>query len=158
MCKKQLCLCVFCVMMVLIGVLSWGMRRSETPVRLDRVINGDTIVFSGGKTVKLLGIEASLSGQVNAELVGQYLSTLLANKNIWLEYGRYGWDLAWVWVGCEGSPKFWAPRGLGENPVGCKKGVLVNEQIIGMGWSQVYFLDENGGNKYRERLVNALTR
>jgi len=156
--KKQLFLGVFCLVMLIIGALSWGIRKSETPVRLDRVIDGDTIVFSGGKTVGLLGIDVSLGGQVNAELIKQYLSILLANKNIWLEYDRYGKDLAWVWVGCESSPKFWAVRGVGENPVGCKKGVLVNEQIIKMGWSKVYFLDENGRNKYWERLVNASAR
>lgn len=90
------------------------------------------------------------------------------NKNVWLEYDRYTNDrykrsLAWVWVGCESSPKFLASNfmiktrnshnpGLTENPIGCKKGVLVNEQIIKMGWSKVYFLSKKGEMKYEKRL------
>jgi endonuclease YncB( thermonuclease family) len=121
------------------------------------VIDGDTVVFTGGKTIKLLGIDATFSGRVNTQLIRQYLSVLLTNKNIWLEYDRYlkdaaGFDLVWVWVGCEGAPKFWAVRGAEDNPVNCKNGALVNEQIIKMGWSRVNLPDKSIGVRYEKRL------
>ena len=147
---------VFCLAVALVVYLSWSARKSEMPVQLFSVIDGNTVVFSGGKTVRLLGVEMT---QIDTELKKQYLSAFLRNKNIWLEYDKYlkdesGFDLVWMWVGCEGAPKFWAVRGEGENPVNCKKGAMVNEQLIKMGMSKVYFPDNNIGVRYERRLYS----
>lgn len=130
-CKKQLFLGVFCLVMVLVGVLSWGIRKSETPVRLKSVLDGGTVVLTNGKTVKLFGVSTMRSGSEDDRMAKQYLETLLDSRNIWFEYER---GMVLMWVGCESSPRIWALRKMGENPVGCKKGVLVNEQLAKIGW------------------------
>ena len=154
--------------MVLLAVLGYKVNQSEKSYHVEKILDGDTVVFKGGKTVRLLGVNTAENGQDKASMSAAYLKTLLGGRNVWLEidrYGqdRYGRDLAWLWVGCESTPKFLAsdfmiktnnshndaPTG---NPIGCKKGVLVNEQIIKMGWSKVYFLSKKGEMKYEARL------
>lgn len=154
---RHILLVVLCLVTAGVVVLCRNVRKSDTPVRLDRVVDEETITFVDGRTVKLLGIDVSGGGKINGDLIRQYLSALLKDKNIWLEgdssiNNTDGIDLAWVWVGCEKVPKFWAVRGVGENPVNCQKGVLVNEQLIKMGWSKVYFPAEVGEMKYEKRL------
>lgn len=168
--KKQLIIGTVSLLMVLLGTVSYKENKAETPVRIEKVLDGDTIVTKSGETVRLLGINASESGQMNADFSKEYLGMLLTNKNVWLERDRYmtdryGRSLAWVWVGCESKPKFLESNfmiktrnshndGLVENPIGCTKGVLANEQIIKMGWSKVYFLSKKGEMKYETRLYS----
>lgn len=166
--KKQLILGTMSFLMVLLGTVNYKENKMSTPVQVESVKDGDTIVIKGGKVVRLLGINASESGQEKANFSKEFLSTLLLNRNVWLEYDRklvdrYERSLAWVWVGCESTPKFTASNymiktrnshnpGLVDNPIGCKKGVLVDEQIIKMGWSKVFFLSKKGEMKYEARL------
>jgi endonuclease YncB( thermonuclease family) len=142
-------------LMVLLCVFSLVVYQSQKPVRLDHIIDGDTLVFSGGKSIKLLGVNVSEGEPQNAALVNEYLSILLMNKNIWLEYEGFGRDQAWVWVGCESKPRFWVFREKGESPAECTKGVLVNEQIVKMGWSKVFVSEEMGTLRYEDRLYMA---
>lgn len=104
---------------------------AEIPLRIDRVVDGDTITLTNGKTVKLAGVDFLNGDRENSFLAKQYLEVLLKNRNIWLENGRSG---VLVWVGCESTPRFWVLRSKGENPFGCKKGALANEQILKMSW------------------------
>ena len=99
--------------MVLLGTMNYKENKMGTPVQVVSVRDGDTIVIKGGKAIRLLGINASESGQMNANFSKEYLSAILLNRNVWLEYDRYTEDryhrgLAWVWVGCESTPKFMA--------------------------------------------------
>jgi endonuclease YncB( thermonuclease family) len=166
--KKQILMGAVSSLMVLLAALSFKVNQSEKAYHVERILDGDTVVFKGGKTVRLLGINTAERGQDDASMSAEYLKALLGDRNVWLEedryeQDRYGRDLAWLWVGCESTPKFLAsdfmiktsnshndaPVG---NPIGCKKGVLVNEQIIKMGWSKVYFLSKKGEMKYESRL------
>ena len=168
MSKKQVLMGTVSSLMILLSALGYTVQQSGKPRKIQRIIDGDTIVLTDNKTVRLLGINTAEMGSDDALMAKQYLESLLDGRNIWLEYDRYtvdrdGRDLAWVWVGCESSPKFLASDfmiktrnshnpGLVENPIGCKKGVLVDEQIIKMGWSKVYFLSKKGEMKYEARL------
>jgi hypothetical protein len=136
--------------MVIVGVVFFREQRAGVYVQVVSVKDGDTIVVERGKTVRLLGINASESGQQNAILAKEYLRTLLDGKRVWLEYQGFNRDLAWVWVGCENRPRFLfsyffvknrkaGSAGLRRNPAGCREGVLVNEQIIKMGWLKTSF-------------------
>lgn len=166
--KKQLLMGALSSVILLLGALSFQENKAGTAVKVKTVEDGDTIVLTTGKTVRLLGVNTEEMGSENAQMAKEYLEGLIDGRNIWLEYDRYtkdryGRDLAWVWVGCESTPKFLASNfmiktrnshnnGLVENPIGCKKGVLVDEQIIKMGWSKVYFLSKKGEMKYEARL------
>lgn len=166
--RKQILMVAVSSLMVLLAVLGYQINKAQTPQKIKTVLDGDTVMMNGGKTVRLLGINTVEMGSENALMAKQYLQSLLDGRNVWLEYDRYtsdryGRDLAWVWVGCESTPKFLVSdfmiktsnshnAGLTENPVGCKQGVLVNEQIIKMGWSKVYFLSKKGEMKYEARL------
>jgi len=114
---------------------------------ISSVADGDTIVLQNGKEVGLLGINTSENGQDNSNISREYLLALIDKRKIWLEYDGFRRDSAWVWVGCENEPRFLYSKffvkereidgaGLRQNPVGCWEGVLVNEQIIKMGWSK----------------------
>ena len=128
--KMNSWLWVLVILAVIIVVLTFCMRGSETPVRLNLAVDGDTILLTNGKMVKLMGVTASVSGQ---ELAKEYLTVLLSNRNMWLEYDTGN---AWVWIGCEGSPKFSPFQRKDQNPVGCKKGVLANKQLMKIDWSR----------------------
>jgi hypothetical protein len=92
----------------------------------------------------------------------------LLNKKIWLEYDRYQDDpfvrlLAWVWIDCEGKPEFLpydymrltynkSREGLKENPKGCQKGKLVNEEMVRERLARFEVFKERGELKYQKRL------
>jgi hypothetical protein len=123
--KTIIVLGVVSFVIVLLAVWMWKERKSETPVRFERAVAGNSFLLTDGRTVKLMGVAMS-DDQENENLTKEYLTMLLQGKNIWIETVG-GADR--VWVGCESSPKYWAFRKTGENPVGCREGVLVNDQI-----------------------------
>lgn len=166
--KKQVLFGTVSSLMVLLSVLTLEVAKERTPIKIDSVIDGDTLLLEGGKTIRLLGVNTAEKSSEDSDLAKQYLEGALKGKKAWLEYDRYqkdryGRDLAWLWVGCESTPKFMASNfmiktrnshneGLVENPIGCKNGILINEQIVKMGWSKVYFLSKKGEMKYEGRL------
>ena len=139
------------IVSVLIIVLSYVIYRIDRPCHAERIIDGETIVFEGGKEIELLGV--NLSGSDNSIMAAEYLKTIIDGRNVWLEYDFRNRNGAWVWVGCESAPKLLISnlRGTDENPIGCQKGVLVNEQLVKMGWSKPISADEATG-KYKMRL------
>lgn len=148
------------LLMILVVYFAWKAWLTDMPTKVRLIQNGDTIVLASGKTINLLGINTTERGSESSQMSKRYLESLLDGRNIWLEYGGGKTaNFAWVWVGCERTPKLLISEilGLKENPIGCKKGVLANEQIIKMGWSKTYFLSNNEGVKYGERL-NALEK
>lgn len=117
------CFKVYVLIMVFVLYFGWNVYEAGRPVRLRKIVDGDTISLSNGKTVNLLGNEDS-------ELGKEYLNIMLSDRNIWLEKVNKN---VRVWVGCESMPIF-LYRDVGEKPVGCKKGVLVNEQLTKIDW------------------------
>lgn len=128
------------------------------------IFDGDTFELQNGVRVRLVGINA----QANDERSTSNLGDLILNKIIWLEYDRYQNDkygriLAWVWVGCEAKPKFLPEMymfksknesnpGLSENPQGCKKGKLVQEELLKTGVVKTEFYKDRGELKYQKRI------
>ncbi len=104
--------------------LCWKIYRDGVPTKVKSIADGNTLVLVNGKKVGLYGLSI-VKGSERDHLIKQYLEVLLDDRNVWLEYKN---NLAKVWVGCESTPKFWPFRNE-RKPMGCDKGVLVNEQI-----------------------------
>ncbi len=137
-------------------------------VVVDRAVDGDTMLLKNGLTVRLLGVDAKPVGDPVGDKGLRELGKLVEGKSVWLEYDRYlddkfGRALAWVWINCEKEPEFLPPDymylnasesrdGLTDNPKGCSKGKLVQEELIkkGVVWLQVYV--DRGELKYQKRL------
>lgn len=129
-----------------------------------KIEDGDTFVLKNGVSVRMLGINAP-EGNSSASA---YLEKNLLGKKVFLEYDRYEDDkfgriLAWVWIDCETTPRFLASNymhksnnesneGLIENPEGCKKGKLVNEDLVTLHFASPVVYKDRGGLKYEKRL------
>jgi endonuclease YncB( thermonuclease family) len=129
--------------------------------------DGDTFSLRGGQRIRLLGIDAPPGTPTRAE---NYLVEEIMNKKVYLEYDRYQDDkfgriLAWVWVGCEKTPNFLpadymhksakeSMPGLTDNPEGCKKGELINEELVKQGFAETVSYKDRGPLKYSSRLQN----
>jgi endonuclease YncB( thermonuclease family) len=75
------------------------------------VIDGDTFRLANGFDYRLIGINAPDRGEDSYKEATAGLDGLIGGKRVFLEYDRYQDDkngriLAWVWVGCESTPKF----------------------------------------------------
>jgi hypothetical protein len=168
--------------LLMAGILGWTEWRSLGPdiyknktlfpesgvVR--EVIDGDTFELVNGVRVRMVGINAPDRGDAGEERATEKLKGYVEKKRVWLEYDRYQDDksgriLAWVWRECEEKPKFTPPdymrlsynrsrRGLTENPEGCKKGKLVQEELMEGGFAKIETYKVRGDLKYEERLLN----
>ncbi len=132
------------------------------------VSDGDTFTLTNGVGVRLIGIDAPNRGEERWKEARDALTGLIADKRVYLEYDRYQDDkygrvLAWVWVDCEREPTFLpadymhltynsSRPGLMENPEGCKKGILVNEEMVKLGMASAERYKERGELKYEARL------
>lgn len=138
-------------MSALMMVLSYVIYRTDRPYHAEKIIDGETVVFKGGKEIKLAGI--NLSDTDSSMLAAEYLKTIIDGKNVWLEFDLRNKNDAWIWVGCESAPKLLISnlRRTDENPIGCQKGVLVNEQLVKLGWVKPINADNTMG-KYKTRM------
>ncbi|MEK7141218.1 MAG: thermonuclease family protein [Patescibacteria group bacterium] len=132
------------------------------------VADGDTFSLQNGVGVRLIGIDAPNRGEGKWEQAREALIGLISDKRVYLEYDRYQDDkygrvLAWIWVDCESEPTFLpsdymhltynsSREGLKENPEGCKKGMLVNEEMVKIGLASSEKYKERGELKYEGRL------
>jgi len=114
---------VLALIVVLLVIFGWKIYKNGIPTKIKSVADGDTIILANVKKVSLLGVIVTKGSEKN-RLTKQFLEVLLDGRNIWLEYKN---NLARVWVGCESTPKFLFFYGKENKPLGCKKGVLVNE-------------------------------
>jgi endonuclease YncB( thermonuclease family) len=168
--------------LILAGVLGWRGEELKKAVNYYRiktifphqgivatVEDGDTFILKSGVRVRLLGINAPGRGEKGYDEGKLGLVGMIRDKSIYLEYDRYQDDkygriLAWVWVGCEGNPVFKladymhlsdnASRpGIMENPQGCLKGKLVNEEIVRSGLALIEKYRDRGELKYENRIM-----
>ncbi len=132
------------------------------------ISDGDTFEMNSGVTVRLLGVNAPDRGEAGGEEAKDGLRELVEKKKVYLEYDRYQDDkygriLAWVWVGCEGEPQFLpaeymhkskreSNEGLKENPAGCKKGKLIQEELVKRNGVEIVSYKDRGELKYEERI------
>ncbi len=134
---------------------------------VSQVQDGDTFTLKNGVKVRLLGVDAPSGTPTRA---GNYLMENIYGKRVYLEYDRYQNDkygrvLAWVWIDCETTPQFLpadymhknaseSMPGLTQNPKGCKKGKLINEELVKKGYAEIVVYDDRGELKYEKRLQN----
>jgi endonuclease YncB( thermonuclease family) len=132
------------------------------------VMDGDTLQVQNGLRIRLIGINAADRGEEKYDQAKVSLRQLVEDKRVWLEYDRYQDDksgrvLAWIWVGCETTPKFTKPdymrlsfnrskEGLTTNPEGCQLGKLVQEELIKQGMAKVETYKDRGELKYQQRI------
>lgn len=132
------------------------------------VTDGDTFELQNGVGVRLIGIDAPNRGEAKWDEAREALAGLISDKRVYLEYDRYQDDkygrvLAWIWINCEREPTFLpsdymhltynsSRPGLKENPEGCKKGKLINEEMVRQGMASAQRYKERGELKYEERL------
>ncbi|KKQ92767.1 MAG: putative nuclease [Candidatus Woesebacteria bacterium GW2011_GWB1_39_10] len=152
------------------GIKNYDAYKSLFPSSgvVETIEDGDTFTLKGGVKVRLLGVNSPDRGQKNYDLAGVTLSSMVKNKKIYLEYDRYQDDkfgrvLAWIWIDCESSPKFLpadymyksdneSNTGLKDNPEGCKKGRLVNEELVKAKLAVPVVYKDRGELKYQKRL------
>lgn len=72
------------------------------------ILDGDTITIKNGLSVRLLGIDAPNRGMQGYEESTKYLSQLINEKKLNLEYDTYQEDkfgriLAYIWIPCENT-------------------------------------------------------
>lgn len=131
---------------------------------VSKIEDGDTFNLRGGQRIRLLAVDAP----DGISLAENFLTGEVLNKKVYLEYDRYQDDkygrvLAWVWMGCEKTPKFLSADymhknqsesmpGLTENPEGCKKGKLINEVLVENGFAKIVSYQDRGELKYELRL------
>jgi endonuclease YncB( thermonuclease family) len=135
---------------------------------VSQVEDGDTFTLKSGVKVRLIGINAPDKGQKDFELSRTVLQSMITDKKVFLEYDRYQDDkygrlLAWVWIDCESTPRFEPADymhksgnesniGLVDNPSGCKKGKLVNAELIREGYAEIVSYQDRGKLKYEDVL------
>lgn len=112
--------------------------QQRTPCVVERVVDGDTFICTGGLRVRPIGFDAPERGQ--GEAYRQATTALerwvSAGDTVVLEldvqpHDRYGRQLAWVW----------------------RADTLVNEQMLAGGWAMLYTLPPNV--RYVDRLRDA---
>jgi micrococcal nuclease len=106
----------------------------ENYVKVDRIIDGDTIVV-GNESVRLLGINSPEKGEVYFEEAKEFLTGLVLNKNIRLEigypkYDKYQRVLAFIFI----------------------SHTNINIEVVRWGWANVYVLENK---KYEKELRSA---
>ncbi|MCZ6601696.1 MAG: thermonuclease family protein [Planctomycetota bacterium] len=135
---------------VLLLVRSDGQRISRTPdpaqdgvrlpqwARVERALDGDSVIISGGRQVRLIGIDAPEKGEPLADEAREWARSKLEGRWVRLEYDeetsdRYGRLLAYLWLENGGQE------------------VLVNEEIVGQGLARSYPYPPNV--RYRNRIA-----
>lgn len=134
---------------------------------VSKVVDGDTFEMKNGIRVRLVGVNAP--PLTDNDKARQELGKLVVNKQVFLEYDRYQDDkfgriLAWVWINCETKPKFLpadymflnkrqSKPGLTDNPDGCKKGKMVQEELVKRGVVKTEVYEDRGELKYQARLM-----
>lgn len=110
---------VFIAGLILASVLGWtgGQKlkniknyyqiRQLFPLKTEvtTVFDGDTFIIKNGMTVRLLGIDAPARGQNKYQEAKDYLTHLVINRPLTLEYDqyqddKYGRILAYAWIEC----------------------------------------------------------
>lgn len=111
------------------------------------VLDGDSFTIKNGLSVRLLGINAPDRGKPNYQESLEYLSSLILNKKLDLEYDKYQDDkfgriLAYVWIDCTDEIRIYC-RG---------DRAMVNEVLVKKGFAVGVIYDDRKKLKYQDLL------
>jgi endonuclease YncB( thermonuclease family) len=95
-------------------------------INIERIIDGDTVVVSDGRHIRLLGINTPEKGEMYSSEAKEFLSSLVLNRTIILEYGKEKEDLY--------------ERTLGYLSF---EGRSVNVEMVRNGFANIYIYDED---------------
>ena len=139
--KKLKILLIILVVFLFVLNYSWLNRATENfldsgkYVRIDRVIDGDTVQVNG-TSIRLLGINTPEHGERYFQEAKDFMENQVLNKTVRLEFGkekqdRYGRTLAYIFLN-------------GEN---------INLKVVEMGLGNFYF--PSGKDKYYDKFSSA---
>ena len=160
--------------LILAGALGWGGWQQLENYKQNKIIfpnfgivtnvvDGDTFDI-GDIPVRMIGVDAPTNDASSTA----FLKSLILNKKVWLEYDRYQDDkygriLAWIWIECEETPRFRKvsydrrspnnpTNGVMANPDGCKKGKLIQEELVSAKMAVPLIYKYKGEGKYEGRI------
>lgn len=112
---------------------------SAIPLKVTRIIDGDTVVLSNGVHIRLIGIDSPEKNDCFANEATKLTSDLILNKNIILktdidDLDQYGRTLGYI---------------------STENDTLINQKLLEMGAGE-YFLD-NQNIKYQKEFIAAAT-
>lgn len=134
----------FIVLMVFLAVGGLAQPEQARPVRVARVVDGDTVVLLGShETVRYLGVDTPEAGEPFYQAATRINRALVLRRDVYLELGHerrdaYGRLLAYLWVRQDGE---W---------------LLVNEELLRRGVARLYVFWP-AEEKYYERFLRAVT-
>jgi len=140
--SKQIYLLIFLVFILILLNYNFLNKKTEEFLdikdfaKVDRVIDGDTIVIGNSTSVRLLGINTPERGEFFYSEAKEFLESFVLNKTILLEYGKnrydkYGRTLAYLYINSEN----------------------VNLKLVENGFANYYFYD--GRDKYSDSFEEA---
>lgn len=123
----------------ILAILGITLGVSAIPLKVTRVIDGDTVVLSNGVHVRLIGIDSPEKNDCFASEATKLTENLLLNKKIVLktdidDLDQYGRTLGYIYT---------------------KDGTLINKKLLDLGAGE-YFLD-NQNIKYQKEFIVAAT-
>ena len=123
----------------LLGLLGIILGVSTIPLKITRVIDGDTVVLSNGVHVRLIGIDTPEKNNCFFSEATKITSDLLLNKKVVLktdvdDLDQFGRTLGYLYD---------------------NNGILINQKLLELG-SGEFFLD-NQNIKYQKEFVSAAT-
>jgi len=156
---------VFVPGLILAAVLGWdweidlgrlcksgGYKESQVlfpkEAMVEEVLDGDTFELEGGRTVRMVGIDAPNRGEEGWEEVTEYLKDLIEQEPVRLEYDvyqddKFGRILAYVFEKCE-------------TQLGCQNGErMVNWVLVRKGKARVVVYEDRRKLIYQDELYGA---
>jgi len=119
-----------------LGIATAQESRTADTASVERVLDGDTYVLSGGQHVRLIGLDTPEKGEPFADIARAFADSLLCGKTVRIELDRLRNDrydrlLGYVYLDT----------------------IFVNELLIRKGLARVYQFKEN--RRYSARLISA---
>lgn len=115
---------------------------------VEKVLDGDTVELAGGRTVRMVGIDAPNRGEEGWEEAAEYLRDLIEGEKVRLEYDvyqddKFGRILAYVFEKCK-------------TQIGCQNGErMINWILVRKGLAKVVVYKDRRKLIYQDELFGA---
>jgi len=118
---------------------------------VSQAIDGDTLLLSKGRVVRMVGIDAPDRGEALYDKALEYSLKMAEGKRVKLEYDQYQDDkfgriLAYVWVPCVSQK-------------GCRSNkIMLNQALVSQGLARVVIYSKRKKLKHQDQLFQAEQR